>query len=160
MANSLALYCASSLGVMDLVCSITTSVPLARDSASRYADYFEIFGYFLFVFSLFCLYFLVLFSYKVMKGYSLPYSFRFALCGVQRVLYNRTIRLGASLFTSPAPASASDASVLPMPIYRVCNPVNVSTPLSAVVIEMTPSPIYSVPGETSTESTLGVIVGD
>jgi hypothetical protein len=156
MAAQLALYCSSSVGILDPLCMLTTPVPLAQGSSSKYHEYLEIFGYFLFVFSLFCFYFLVLFSYKIIKGYSLPYSFRFALCGAQRVLYNRTVRLGVSLFATPAPV----APVVPIPVYRACMPVRVSTPISEVVIEITPSTMSPIPSEIRTESTVGVIGED
>lgn len=157
MAASHALYCASNSGVNDPDCFPTASIPPIHDSASKYAAYYKVLGCSLFVFSLFCLYFLILFSYKVLKGYSLYYSFRFAFCGAQRVLYNRTIRLGVSLFVTPVPVSATDV-VLAVLTHRACHPTNASTPLPVVVLEMTQSPIYSVPGDAHTESSLGVVV--
>jgi hypothetical protein len=139
MANGHALFCASSLGVLDPRCAPTILPVVTHVSAvttvkiaSQESQFNEILGYALFAFALFC----VLCVYKIFRGYSLAYSFRFALCGAQRVLYDRTARLGASLFVTPV--------VLPAQTAQANNPTVSSTPLPMLVLtslETVPRPM-------------------
>jgi hypothetical protein len=169
MANGHVLFCASSLGVLDPRCVPTITPVVTHVSAvttvkiaSQESQFNEILGYALFAFALFCVYFCVLCVYKIFCGYSLAYSFRFALCGAQRVLYDRTAWLGASLFVTPV--------VLPAQTAQANNPTVSSTPLPMLVLtslETVPrpmlvlaspeTPLYSDPNVYSDRS-MGMVV--
>jgi hypothetical protein len=131
MASGFDLFCASSLGAIDPRCVptplpivSTLSAPTTVKTASQDSQVNEILGYVLF--ALFCVYFCVLCIYKIFRGYSLVYSLKFALCGAQRVLYDRTARFSASLFVTPV--------VLPVPTAPATNPTVCSTPLPMLVL--------------------------
>jgi hypothetical protein len=156
MAAGHALFCASSLGVDDPKCvpttlPVVTTLPVGLPQESQYSAFLEILGYALFAFCLFCLYFFILCLYKVIWGYSLYYSFRFAFCGAQRVMYDRTVRLGASLFLTPVNV------VLPTQTAQASNPTDSSTPLPMLVLSSPESPIYSDPA-THGDHSLGMVV--
>jgi hypothetical protein len=169
MASGQYLFCASSLGAIDPRCVPTilpivplVSAPTTVKVATQDPQVHEILGYALFAFALFCCYFCILCVYKIFRGYSLVYSLKFALCGAQRVLYDRTARLGASLFSTPV--------VLPAPTALATNPSVCSTPLpmlvlaspgavprSLPVLAAPEMPLYSDPTGSS-DRCLGIVV--
>jgi hypothetical protein len=169
MASGYDLFCASSLGAIDLRCTPTISPVVTLVSAvttvkiaSQDSQVNEILGYALFAFALFCVYFCVLCVYKIFRGYSLAYSLRFALCGAQRVLYDRTARLGASLFVTPVvlpaqtvPANNPTVCSTPLPMLVLTSPETVPRPL--LVLASPETPLYSDPNVYS-DCSLGIVV--
>jgi hypothetical protein len=173
MASGYDLFCASSLGAIDPRCVPTilpivplVSVPTTMKIVPQDSSVNEILGYALFAFALFCVYFCVLCIYKIFRGYSLAYSLKFALCGAQRVIYDRTARLGASLFVTPVllpvvlPASTALATnptvcSTPIPMLVLASPEAV--PRSLPVLASPEMPLYSDPTGSS-DRCLGIVV--
>jgi hypothetical protein len=149
----LSLYCGSSLGALDSLCLSTPAPVLAIVSPTVPEkvvpqEVSEILGYAMTVCAVFCVYFSVLFLYKIFRGHGVLFSLRFALCGAQRFVFDRTARLSMSYFVTPAvsPAQiepvnhpAGYPSPVPMPVLT-----SFTSPSAPVCSE---TPIYSVPIE-------------
>jgi hypothetical protein len=157
------LYCGSSLGALDPLCLSTPAPILAVVSPTVPEkvvpqEVNEILGYTMTVCAVFCIYFSVLFLYKIFRGHSVLFSLRFALCGAQRFVFDRTARLGMSYFITPA--------VSPVQTAPVFNPAGCPPPIPMLVLASLTSPpapvspempIYSDPTEIS-DRCVGVVV--
>jgi hypothetical protein len=157
------LYCSSSLGAVDPRC-LSTSVPILPIVSTTATEKVvpqevnEILGYAMTVCAVFCIYFCVLFVYKIFRGHSVLFSLRFALCGAQRFMFDRTARLGMSYFITPV--------VSLVPTVPIINPAGCPTPIPMLVLASLTSPpapvspempIYSDPTEIS-DRCMGVVV--
>jgi hypothetical protein len=162
------LYCSSSLGAVDPRC-VPTSIPILPIVSATAPEKVvpqevnEILGYAMTVCAVFCIYFCILCVYKIFRGHSVLFSMRFALCGAQRFLFDRTARLGMSYFVTPVVSS--------VPTVPITNPAGYSTPIPMLVlasvgatsvtsppVQVSPEmPIYSDPTELS-DRCMGVVV--
>jgi hypothetical protein len=163
-----ALYCASSLGAIDPRC-VPTSAPIVPIvSATTIVktapqEVNEILGYALTVCAVFCVYFCILCVYKIFRGHSLSYSMRFALCGAQRFLFDRTARLSLSYFVTPVVPPVSNTPVNNPTVYSTPIPMLVLASVGAASVRSSPvqvspeMPIYSDPTDLS-DRCMGVVV--
>jgi hypothetical protein len=157
------LYCSSSLGAVDSRCLSTPApilaiVSIATPEKMVPQEANEILGYIMTAFAVFCIYFSILFLYKIFRGHSVLFSLRFAICGAQRFVFDRTARLGLSYFVTPAVSPVQTAPVnhpaghlTPIPMLALASLTSPPAPVSPE------TPIYSDPIEMS-DRCVGIVV--
>jgi hypothetical protein len=84
MAQEMALFCGSAVGINDPSCGSSTLMAAPTLKPPHVTNFEEMIGYFIVVLALVLVYFCILFAYKLIQGFSLRCSAEFAIYGAKR----------------------------------------------------------------------------